>query len=160
MSQNHTRLFRQLKYIRTQWRLQGLDGGTGAAERRLGNQPIQFLLGTQGVPDEKSGVCGLPPSMVSPRERSEFDPAHAQEFLRRHFKLHSLDGLGIEPEDRSAVGAAGALLQYAVELQPAGLPQIARPTVRRPGGIVPLDEMTRRNLELTEPLRADVSGYS
>ena len=52
-----------------------------------------------------------------------------------------------------AVGAAGALLRYLRELQPAGLPQLARPIIERPGGTMPLDEMTRRNLELVESLR-------
>ena len=51
------------------------------------------------------------------------------------------------------VGAAGALLRYLRELQPSGLPQLARPIVERPGGVMPLDEMTRRNLELVESLR-------
>jgi DNA mismatch repair protein MutS len=51
------------------------------------------------------------------------------------------------------VGAAGALLRYLRELQPSGLPQLARPIVERRGGVMPLDEMTRRNLELVESLR-------
>jgi DNA mismatch repair protein MutS len=38
-------------------------------------------------------------------------------------------------------------------LQPAGLPQLAHPIVRRVGETMPLDEMTRRNLELVEPMR-------
>ena len=49
---------------------------------------------------------------------------------------------------------AGALLRYLRELQPGGLPHLARPTIERPGGTMPLDEMTRRNLELVESLRA------
>ena len=53
-----------------------------------------------------------------------------------------------------AVGAAGALLRYLTELQPAGLPHLARPLVRRSDAFLWLDEMTRRNLELVEPLRA------
>jgi DNA mismatch repair protein MutS len=45
------------------------------------------------------------------------------------------------------------LLRYLRELQPTGLPQLARPSIERPGGTMPLDEMTRRNLELVESLR-------
>src|SRR5262249_19758591 len=59
----------------------------------------------------------------------------------------------LEAGDRVALAAAAALLRYAVELQPGGLPQLGRPAVRRDGSTVPLDEMTRRNLELVEPLR-------
>src|SRR6266542_3380316 len=80
------------------------------------------------------------------------------EDLTRAFGLASLDGLGIEPHDRAAVGAAGALLRYARELKPGGLPHVARPRVVRRGDVLPLDDMTRRNLELVEPLRPGASG--
>ncbi len=87
------------------------------------------------------------------REAWEFDPELAREELARAFVLASLDGLGVEPADRPAVGAAGALLRYARELKPGGLPHLTRPRIVRRGDVLPLDEMTRRNLELIEPLR-------
>ena len=92
------------------------------------------------------------------REAWEFDPELAREDLARAFRLASLDGLGVEPGDRPALGAAGALLRYARDLKPTGLPHLARPRLLRPGDVLPLDEMTRRNLELVEPLRAGASG--
>ncbi|HYK82070.1 MAG TPA: DNA mismatch repair protein MutS [Gemmatimonadales bacterium] len=92
------------------------------------------------------------------REGWEFDPELAREDLTRLFRLASLDGLGIEPGDRAALGAAGALLRYARELKPGGLPHVARPRILRRGDVVPLDEMTRRNLELVEPLRGGAAG--
>ena len=99
------------------------------------------------------GACTL-----TEREAWEFDPELAREDLVRTFRLASLDGLGVEPGDRAAVGAAGALLRYARELKPGGLPHLARPRVLRGGAVVPLDDMTRRNLELVEPLRPGASG--
>src|SRR5213079_3508761 len=36
---------------------------------------------------------------------------------------------------------------------------LARPRILRRGDLLPLDEMTRRNLELVEPLRADPPGH-
>jgi DNA mismatch repair protein MutS len=96
--------------------------------------------------------------MVTERESWQFDAALAAEDIERRFGLHSLDGLGIQPGDRPAVQAAGALLRYATELQPGGLPQISQPLVRRAGNTVPLDPMTKRNLELEEPLRSDAPG--
>ncbi len=88
------------------------------------------------------------------RERWEFDAGLAREDLSRRFNLASLDGLGIGADDAAALGAAGALLRYLGELQPAGLPHLARPQVRRSDEHLWLDEMTRRNLELVEPLVA------
>jgi DNA mismatch repair protein MutS len=92
------------------------------------------------------------------REAWEFDSELAREDLLRTFRLASLDGLGIEAGDRAALGAAGALLRYARELKPGGLPHVMRPRVLRRGDVLPLDEMTRRNLELVEPLRPGVLG--
>jgi DNA mismatch repair protein MutS len=88
------------------------------------------------------------------REPWEFDPELAREDLARAFRVASLDGLGVEPGDRPALGAVGALLRYARELKPGGLPHLARPRLVRRGDLLALDEMTRRNLELVEPLRA------
>ena len=99
----------------------------------------------------------FPPSreeaLITEREPWEFDPVLAKEDLERQFNILSLEGLGVDGTDASLLGAAGALLRYLRELQPAGLPQLARPIVERRGGVMPLDEMTRRNLELVESLR-------
>ncbi|HZE94144.1 MAG TPA: DNA mismatch repair protein MutS [Gemmatimonadales bacterium] len=95
---------------------------------------------------------------VTVREAWEFDPDLARDDLLRTYGIASLDGLGISADDRPAVGAAGALLRYARELKPGGLPHLAHPTIVRRGDVLPLDEMTRRNLELVEPLRAGAEG--
>ncbi len=98
------------------------------------------------------------PTMRTNREWWEFDAELANEELTRRFTLASLDGLGIEPEDGAAVGAAGALLRYLAELQPSGLSHLLRPTIRRSERFLWIDEMTRRNLELVEPLRTGARG--
>ncbi len=97
-------------------------------------------------------------ALRTPRERWEFDPGQAEADLRERFGLASLDGLGLGPDDQAALGAAGALLRYLSELQPAGIPHLNRPVLRRAEGHLWLDEMTRRNLELVEPLRAGTRG--
>ncbi|HKC46191.1 MAG TPA: hypothetical protein VKB63_01220, partial [Gemmatimonadales bacterium] len=95
---------------------------------------------------------------VAEREAWEFDPELAREDLVRSFGLATLDGLGVEAGDAPALGAAGALLRYARELKPGGLPHLGHPRLVRRGDVLPLDEMTRRNLELVEPLRAGAPG--
>ena len=99
-----------------------------------------------------------PTAMRTNREWWEFDAELASEELTRRFALASLVGLGIEPEDGPAVGAAGALLRYLTELQPGGLSHLLRPTMRRSERFLWIDEMTRRNLELVEPLQAGARG--
>jgi DNA mismatch repair protein MutS len=97
--------------------------------------------------------------LVTEREPWEFDEQMARADLARQYDVRGLDGLGIGSEDVAAVSAAGALLRYLKEMQPAGVPHLARPIVERVGGAMPLDEMTRRNLELVESLRGtDTSG--
>jgi len=117
--------------------------------------PRELLVERSASGDAMPNVDG---ALLTEREGWEFDAAFARDELARHFAVHSLDGLGIGAEDDVAVGAAGALLRYLRELQPAGLPQLARPVIERPGGVMPLDEMTRRNLELVESLRGGTAG--
>jgi DNA mismatch repair protein MutS len=57
----------------------------------------------------------LPPSraeaMITEREAWEFDAENAAEDLRRHYRVQSLEGLGIGASERAAVAAAGALIR-------------------------------------------------
>jgi DNA mismatch repair protein MutS len=99
-------------------------------------------------------------ALVSSRAAWEFDVERAEESLAQQFAVASVEGFGVGAADAPALGAAGALLRYLREVQPGGLPHLARPTIERPGGTMPLDEMTRRNLELVESLRGgeEVAG--
>jgi DNA mismatch repair protein MutS len=97
--------------------------------------------------------------MVTERESWEFDSELGRDQLAERFRVSSLEAFGIQDGDSAAVGAAGALLRYLDELQPSGMSHLARPKFERPGGVLPLDEMTRRNLELVESMRgAEISG--
>ncbi|HEV8356428.1 MAG TPA: DNA mismatch repair protein MutS [Gemmatimonadales bacterium] len=125
---------------------------------------LEVVLGrlkpAEVVVPEGSDVATDPEVMRTAREPWEFDSGLAGEELARRFRLASLDGLGLGETDAAAVGAAGALLRYLTGLKPAGLSHIARPSVRRSAAHLWLDEMTRRNLELVEPLRAGAKGVT
>ena len=110
------------------------------------------ILAAPGAPVAENGGA-----LLTRREAWEFDPALGGEELARRFGLASLHGLGFEAEDALAVGAGGALLRYLAELQPGGLPHLRRPVARRGEGVLHLDEMTRRNLEIADALRADAA---
>ncbi len=119
--------------------------------------PLMARLAPREILVPSGSRARLPASrsdaLVTERELWEFDAPLAGEDLARQYGVLSLEGFGLGSSDTVIIGAAGALLRYLRELQPAGLPQLARPTVERPGGSMPLDEMTRRNLELVESLR-------
>jgi DNA mismatch repair protein MutS len=82
-----------------------------------------------------------------------FDPRQAAEELARHFRVANLSGYGFEAGDEPLVAACGALVAYLAEVQPAGFGGLRPPRIERPGHVMVLDEMTRRNLELVEPMR-------
>ncbi|MEO8908993.1 MAG: DNA mismatch repair protein MutS [Gemmatimonadaceae bacterium] len=97
--------------------------------------------------------------MVTEREGWEFDADLGRDQIVERFRVSSLEAFGIEDRDRVSVGAAGSLLRYLAELQPAGIPHLTRPRIDRPEGSIPLDEMTRRNLEIVESMRGgETSG--
>ncbi|MGQ0640214.1 MAG: DNA mismatch repair protein MutS [Gemmatimonadaceae bacterium] len=149
---------------------QGEVIGVAAADLSIGT----FRLIVCGVKDAEDVVARLSPreilmprtsadaqrdavrlsnALVTEREPWEFDAALARDELLRRFRVAALDGLGITTAHDAAVGAAGALLRYLSELQPSGTPHLMRPTVESTASTMPLDEMTRRNLELLESLR-------
>ena len=97
-------------------------------------------------------------ALVTERESWEFDAGLAAAELMRQFGVASIEGMGISEADEPALAAGGALMRYLHELQPGGIPHLTRPKVERPGGTIPLDEMTRRNLELVESLRGSEEG--
>ena len=82
-----------------------------------------------------------------------FDPRQAGEELQRHFRVSNLSGYGFQTGDEALVAACGALIAYLAEVQPAGFGGLRPPRIERPGHEMVLDEMTRRNLELAEPMR-------
>ena len=81
-----------------------------------------------------------------------FDASHGTEELRRRYAVVTLDGFGFAPGDALLVGASGALVTYLAETQPSAASALRPPRILRGGSEMQLDEMTRRNLELVEPL--------
>ncbi len=119
---------------------------------RLAPRELLLVKGSDS-PALTQTVQAVENALVTERDGWEFDAQLATDELARQFNVRGLEGFGLDVTDHAIIGAAGALLRYLRELQPGGLPHLARPIVERPGGVMPLDEMTRRNLELVESLR-------
>ena len=85
--------------------------------------------------------------------------AGAQECLKAHFGVSTLDGFGCG-DLPYAVSAAGALLRYLEETQKNALSHISTLRVVQRSSYMALDAATRRNLELTQPLRFGASKKS
>lgn len=76
----------------------------------------------------------------------------AKETLLSHFKIHTLEGLGLLDYD-SGVVASGALLRYLYETQKNSLSNILAIHPYSIGKYMIIDSSSRRNLELVETLR-------
>lgn len=128
----------------------------GSLETELARlEPAELLL-----PQSWQGraIPGADGASLTFRPDWLFDEELAAEELRRRFRVHSLDGFGIQGDEGALVAAMGALLAYLAEVQPTAAAHIRPPRIERTGDAMALDEMTRRNLELVEPLRADAGS--
>jgi len=83
-----------------------------------------------------------------------FEAQRGQALLLQALGAASLRAFGLDGHDL-ALGACGGLLEYAQQTQGQRLPHIRTLRVETPGDYIGLDAITRRNLELTEPMRAD-----
>ena len=83
-----------------------------------------------------------------------FDVDAGKRRLLKQLGAGTLAGFGVE-DLTLAIGAAGALLEYAAKTQGQSLAHVTAVTAERAGEYVRLDAATRRNLELTETLRGE-----
>src|SRR5690606_30705542 len=80
-----------------------------------------------------------------------FEADNAQHVLQAHFAVDSLSSLDLG-DVPAAICAAGALLHYVSQTQSQALSHIQSIRVERTGAYVVLDPVTRKNLELSQPL--------
>jgi DNA mismatch repair protein MutS len=83
-----------------------------------------------------------------------FDIESGRKRLLKQLGAASLAGYGCE-DLTLAIGACGALLDYAAKTQGQALAHVTAVSAERAGEYVRLDAATRRNLELTETLRGE-----
>jgi DNA mismatch repair protein MutS len=153
-----------------QWGMATLDLSTGemdvqgVAESDLGAElgrlePSELLL--PGSVTDEEGKTGAEWGGAFPltvRDDWVFDEKLAQEELLRTYEVGSLEGFGFQASDGLLIRAAGALLTYVRDIRPGGAHHIDVPRIHRSGSAMPLDDMTRRNLELVESIRPGEGG--
>jgi len=152
------------------WSVASLDLSTGELEvqavthgellHELGRlEPSEVLIPRSVAEAMEEEGGGFPDSWpLTLRDDWLFDEGFAREELERAYGIHSLDGFGFQTEDSLLVRATGALLAYVKEIRPGGAHHLRPPRILRAGKTMSLDEMTRRNLELVEPIRSGEGG--
>jgi DNA mismatch repair protein MutS len=106
----------------------------------------------------------LPAETIAPEQQREFfgsigsahfldgyifDFVQAEEFLRDHFKVHSLSGFGCD-DLPAAVGAAGALVHYLTRQMRRNASHLRRLQPYRSSEFLILDAVTQSHLELVQ----------
>jgi DNA mismatch repair protein MutS len=120
-------------------------------------EPSELLISREGSDDARlDAAAGSLPRTV--RADWMFELGAARDALARVYRVQSLDGLGFGEGDDALVRSLGALIEYLKEVRPGGVAHLRPVRIERPGRVMPLDEMTRRNLELTDPLRPAEAG--
>lgn len=88
---------------------------------------------------------------VTKRPNVDFNLNNAQKTLCDQFFVSTLSGFGLDPLPL-AKAAAAALIHYAKETQKTALPHIRSILLEQSTDFIALDPITRRNLEIIEPL--------
>ena len=91
-------------------------------------------------------------TVISALDSHFFSDEGCRRLLKEHFKVGSLDGLGLADYDTGVI-AAGAVMEYLYETQKNSLAHITTITPYSTGQFMIIDTSTRRNLELLETLR-------
>ncbi len=134
------------------------QGGWASVVDELGRvRPVELLygnglLGGVNLAGEDETAAGLDAIRTKTAvEEWVFTAEYAIPLVRNHFKVHSLDGMGLGGHEAAAV-AAGALLHYMRATKQGGLEHIDGLRFYERSTCLELDAVSVRNLELVEPL--------
>ena len=94
---------------------------------------------------------------VTPVPDWHYDAERGTETLKAKFELDNLDAWGVS-ERPEILRAVNALLDYTSETQVDSLPFILPLQIEEESDTIVIDAASRRNLEITDPIRADSSG--
>jgi len=113
---------------------------------------IIFPQSSQNRIKELLSKNGLKEVLQSSQEDWIFDKSQAEDYIKEHFKVSSLEGYGIADKEL-AVSAAGALLYYLKKLRKDSLSLIQNISYRPSSQYMILDAAAVKNLELIKNLR-------
>ena len=141
------------------------DSAWAQATDELGRlKPAELVYAAGGLPGMKRAK-GLLPALESdesvadlegirtktPVEDWVFSQEHSLLLLRQHFKVLSLDGLGLTGHEAAAI-AAGALVHYLRQTKQGALEHLEAVRFYERSECLELDAVSIRNLELVDPL--------
>ena len=127
--------------------------------RKLYDELIKFcpseIIYHRGLLDSEFSPDAIKASLnnvVSLLDDSFFDDTLCNRALLEHFKVHSIEAIGLLDFNAGRI-AAGCLMLYLKDTQKNSLSHITHITPYTDGKYMLIDSSTRRNLELTETMR-------
>jgi DNA mismatch repair protein MutS len=145
------------EFLATEFTEDSEESAMLAAGRELTRLGAVELVRSDRVEDDRAipDRAWIPEGLTeSPTDDWHWRIDRAEETLCRHFNVGSLDGFGLGGLPL-ATRAAGGLLRYLTDTQRSQLSQIQTLSTYSIDGFMPLDDQTRRNLELTESGRGE-----
>jgi DNA mismatch repair protein MutS len=132
----------------------GKENGRASHDAPLSDDKAVAKMGHPGSEappeiEETGGLDGI--RTKTALEEWVFTAEYAVPLLRNHFKVHSLDGMGLGGHEAAAV-AAGALVHYMQKTKQGGLEHVDGVRYYERSTCLELDAVSVRNLELVEPL--------
>ncbi len=125
-------------------------------------RPAEILISDKIFSHHKHALDQLKqdfPFRLNLKENFYFDHRTCYDFLTRHFRLHTLDGLGLKGMP-TAINAAAVLLMYIQEDMHLPIDQIKKLQLDHLESYMRIDASTQRHLELTEPLHQKTSSHT
>ncbi len=134
------------------------SGRFAVMETPVGNlaTELERLAPAEILVPEDAAIDGLDAHAVAVKQLPpwHFERDTATRALTRQFETQDLSGFGAA-ELTAAVGAAGALLEYARTTQGTAMAHVRSLVVEQERLYLRMDPATRRNLELTETIRGE-----
>ncbi|ADW69281.1 DNA mismatch repair protein MutS [Granulicella tundricola] len=141
----------------------GLLGASGSNRSlKLGADPTQVPEAGPGAPSSVDDSDGAGLDGIKTKSAVEdwvMTAEHALPLLRSHFRVLSLDGLGLGGHEAAGV-AAGGLLHYLRQQKQGALEHVEAVRFYERSGCLELDAVSVRNLELVEPLFSGESAQT
>jgi DNA mismatch repair protein MutS len=135
----------------------GTNGWSALVDELGRVRPVELLygaglLGGVNLAGENESATGLDAIRTKTAvEEWVFTTEYALPLVRNHFKVHSLDGMGLGGHE-AAIVSAGALLHYMKATKQGGLEHVDGLRFYERSTCLELDAVSVRNLELVEPL--------
>ncbi|MHA1642971.1 MAG: DNA mismatch repair protein MutS [Promethearchaeota archaeon] len=128
------------------------------------HDPVEVIIPNWLKSDEKLFVLikDLNNALIKPYDDHVFEHDNARSLILQHFQISNLESFGIE-DKILAIRASGGLLAFLKETQRDIIPNIFKISLIQEKGILLLDYITQRNLELIRSLwerGKEVSLYS